>query len=140
MITKDRRGLNEAIKYLKSAMPVRLITDRLYMLAKCDGKVESLGYSLRREARKPDNTNRVNVSYSPDESGKDIAYYTYNTDYKPKERPVKAPGMLFFTGRHTSIPSPLFITIEALKQDKHYIEGCRIWMGTHDRPLLLEVK
>ena len=139
MITKDRRGLSEAIEYLKSAMPVRLITDRLYMLAKCDGKVESLGYSLRREARKPDNTNRVNVSYSPDESGKLIAYYTYNTDYTSPKRTANRARWFFYTRKYTNVPSPLFHSLEDLKADKNYTDNCHVWTGSYSCPILVEV-
>jgi hypothetical protein len=135
-----QRGLSVAVDYLKAFKPLRLVPDAIYKRCGATGLVSSLGHSLRREARKPDNTNRVNVSYSPDGLGRDVAFYTYNTDYKAPDRPVKAPCMLFFTGRHTSIPSPLFITLEALKTDIHYTKDCRIWMGTHQSPILLEVK
>jgi hypothetical protein len=137
----EKRGLNYAIDYLKAFTPIRLITDVLYRRAGITGKVESLGYSLRREARKPDNTNRVNVSYSPDEQGRDIAYYTYNVDYKPQERPVKAPPVFFwFTLRQCPIASPMYKTIEAMRKDPMWSKGCRIWTGDHSRPILWEGK
>lgn len=86
---KQQRGVSYAIEYLWTNQPIRLMTDRLYLLSECTGKVESLGHSLRREARKSDNTNRVNVSYSPDGAGREVAFYTWNPDWKAPERAVK---------------------------------------------------
>lgn len=142
MITKDRRGLKEAIEYLKSAMPVRLITDRLYMLAKCAGKVESLGYSLRREARKPDNTNRVNVSYSPDESGRDVAYYTWNSDYKPQNKAKDRPRLYFYSLKGICQPSPYFESAEAALAHcaKHGAKPLNIYTGIYEAPVLVEAE
>jgi hypothetical protein len=136
----EKRGLEFALEYLERDYPIRVMTDRLYLLAHCTGKVESLGRSLRREARKPDNTNRVNVSDSPDESGRDVAYYTWNSDYKPPDRQKTTvnPSWYWFTLKSVPVASPMYLSIEDLKRDPMYSEGCKIWRGSHEAPILVE--
>ena len=134
----EKRGLNYAVDYLKSFKPLRLVPDAIYKRAGITGLVSSLGHSLRREARKPDNTNRVNVSYSPDESGRDVAYYTYNHDYKPQDRPKAAsngPTLCFCSIKGSILPSPYFGSIASILQR---LKPLNIWTGSHDAPVLVE--
>ena len=137
MNATGRRGLEYAIDYMKAFAPLRLVPDAIYKRAGITGLVSSLGHSLRREARKPDNTNRVNVSYSPDSSGRDVAFYTYNTDYRPPERPT---SFYFFTLKNTNVPSPYMPDIQSVLNAPMYSKGCRVWSGTYERPVLVEVE
>lgn len=148
-MTTTKRGVSYAIEYLWTNQPIRLMTDRLYLLSDCTGKVESLGHSLRREARKPDNTNRVNVSYSPDGAGREVAFYTWNSDWKAPERaakaPTDAPTLYFFTNPCIHGPSPYYTDLTALKaylrharREHPGLDVFHVWSGSHEDPILVE--
>ena len=78
--------------------------------------------------------------YYRNEKGRDIAIYRANKGYKPQERPVKAPPAFFwFTLRQCPIASPMYKTIEAMKGDKMYSKGCRVWTGDHSKPILIDI-
>jgi len=144
-----KRGLNTGIDYLKSFAPMELVPDALYKRAGVEGLVSSLGHSLRREARKPDNTNRVRVIYKPDQKGQDVAYYAYNPDYVPATRPQNSrnragtvPPLYFCSILGSKGPSGYFDSIEALLgfvcgrgAVARCLEYLHVWTGSAEAPV-----
>ena len=131
-----KRGLRTAIDYLKD-FDVELIPEVLHSLAQIEVMVHTLSHSLRRAAR--GGNGEVLVSYHPDNSGVQIAYYRANPDWKPQERPVKAVWW-WFTLKTLPIASPLYKSLEDMRKNPRYSSGCKIWTGDHSRPILWEGK
>ena len=133
-----KRGLRTAIDYLK-AFNVMFIPDDLHKLAGIEVMVHTLSHSLRRAAR--GGKGEVLVSYHPDNSGVQIAYYRWNPDYRPQERPQTTGKATWwwFTLKNVPIASPMYLTVEAMRKDPMYSEGCRTWKGTHEHPILVDI-
>ena len=134
-----KHGLRTAIEYLKDC-DVELIPEVLHSLARIEVMVHTLSHSLRRAAR--GGNGEVLVSYHPDQSGVDIAYYRANPDWKAQERPKTSAKAVWywFTLKTVPIASPMFHSLQDLKRDIHYTPGCKIWQGGYDSPILYEDK
>ena len=135
-----KRGLRCAIGYLKSVYPTGMVPDTLHHNAGVEIMASTLAHSLRRAAK--GGKGEVLVSYHPDNTGVNIAYYRWNPDYKPQERPVKAPtralALYFYTIPGIKVPSAYYESLKALRFAIRFRTDCLIWQGSHEAPVLVE--
>lgn len=131
-----------AKEYLVSVFPVAHTPDKICEVLGLSCSHATLGRKLRSFSVGPNP--ELKRGYYRNEKGRYIAVYGANKCYRPQERPqttAKAPPPSFYwyTLRQCPIASPMYLTVEAMRKDPMYSEGCRTWKGTHEHPILVDI-